>query len=457
MARWNSCNVLQTATEGGRLWQFDAKKAGFALSQERALKDGEMPGSTTKTWSSIWQPKLNVAWLPFESVFLRVVQLPQSSPTETLSMVELQLEKLSPIPVAQVVWSVQPLQQSAEGLQTIIVILAERRAVEEFLGRLEGRGFLADRLELPSLDLLLATRVTGDGAWIYPITESATPTALVAWWYGGMLHNITFVSLDPNSEHSATLNEQLSQTVWAGELEGWLTSPPAWHLIADGAVAGEWETALREGLGQPVSVTPPPSPTELAGRTANRATQPDSKTNLLPPEFSKRYQQQFVDKLWIRGLMAVGVVYVACVLVYFAIVGVVGYQAGTAKKQARSLSGSYTNAIQAKAKLNVLKERQELKFAALDCMRAVAELLPETLTLDNFNFRDGKVLSLNGTAPRDSGAAVLDYYEAMRKATKDGQPLFTPTGGDPYDFRVSGNSPNGTWKFGLEMKKVVAP
>ena len=64
-----------------------------------------------KTWRSLWQKKLNVAWLPGDSVFLRVVHLPKSAPEETRSMVELQLERLATIPVTQLVWSLQVLPQ----------------------------------------------------------------------------------------------------------------------------------------------------------------------------------------------------------------------------------------------------------------------------------------------------------------------------------------------------------
>ena len=28
---------------------------------------------------------------------------------------------------------------------------------------------------------------------------------------------------------------------WAGELEGWLTAQPKWHLVADPVTAAEWE------------------------------------------------------------------------------------------------------------------------------------------------------------------------------------------------------------------------
>src|SRR5206468_5471747 len=135
-ARWHSCNVLHFGADSRLLWQFDARDGGFVLNRQQASRAGETlaTGVAAKTWRSLWQPWLNVAWLPPESVFLRVVQLPQSSFDETLAMVELQLEKLSPFPVTQVVWSLEVLPNSAGDLQTVIVVLAERNVVEEFLG-----------------------------------------------------------------------------------------------------------------------------------------------------------------------------------------------------------------------------------------------------------------------------------------------------------------------------------
>ena len=82
-------------------------------------------------------------------------------------MVELQLEKLSPLPVNQVVWSFELVPQSAGELQTVVVIIAERSLVEDFLGKLESAGYLADRLELPFVHQLLTTSIDGDGVWIY--------------------------------------------------------------------------------------------------------------------------------------------------------------------------------------------------------------------------------------------------------------------------------------------------
>src|SRR5277367_2434421 len=369
MARWHSCNILQTAPDANRLWQFDAKSG--TLNRELSSVPGQpLPAKhVAKSWTSLWQPKLNVAWLPPENVFLRVVELPKSSFGETLAMVELQLEKLSPVPVTQIVWTLQILPQSpSETLQTTIVVVAERKSVEEFLGKLEAQNYLADRLEAPMLDQLEAAPASEDGAWIYPALLNGQNAALVAWWFGGALRSLSFIVLPPDGDRAKSLKEQLAQLVWAGELEGWLTAQPKWHLVADGATAGEWETFLREGLGEPVQVVKPLPPAELAARTACRvaAANPGGAA-LLPPEFSARYHHQFVDRLWLRGLVAAGILYAIGVVIYFCATGLLGVQTRKVERQVAAISGDYTNAMELQAQYNVLKERQNLKYAALDC------------------------------------------------------------------------------------------
>src|ERR1019366_6659908 len=195
-----------------------------------------------KNWAALWQPKLNVAWLPAGSVFLRVLELPAANAGRTFSMVWFQLEKLSPIPVTQSVWTMHVFgtHQSAakadgtvESLQTVVVVIVSRAVVEEFLGRLERDGFLADRLEAPMLDQLEAVSPTEDGTWLFPITIGGQNAALVAWWFGGALRNLSFVTLPAAGDRATELKNQLGLLAMAGEVEGWLTAQPKWHLVAD--------------------------------------------------------------------------------------------------------------------------------------------------------------------------------------------------------------------------------
>ncbi len=478
MARWHTCNILQLAPDASRLWQFDAKGSGFALSREQQTAIDELVPSrlVAKSWNSLWQPRLNVAWLPPENVFLRVVELPRSSFEETFAMVELQLEKLSPIPVAQIVWTIHILSRhgdnprrseaaadgetKAEDLQTVVVVIAELNVVEEFLGKLEGRGYLADRLEVPMLDQLEATPTTADGSshpgaaaevWVYPVLLAGQNAALVAWWCGGTLRNLSFVILPPGDDRAKALKAQLTQQAWAGELEGWLIQPAGhWHLVADPVNAAEWEKILREGLGEPVVVTPPLPPAELAAHTALRAAVAGSRATLLPGEFPVRYHQQFVDRLWLRGLMTTGILYAVAVAIYFCAVGLLGMQTHSVEQQVADISGSYTNAMLLKARYDVLKERQELKYAALDCWKIVAEQLPQDITLQRFSFADGQKLSLSGTAAPEQVNLLFDFNTAMQKATLNGRSMFDSHNGETVSPKKSGNSE--IWSFSLQLQ-----
>ncbi len=469
MARWHTCNILQLAPDASRLWQFDAKGGGFALNREhRTAIDQQLPPrSVAKSWSSLWQPRLNVAWLPPEKVFLRVLELPRSSFDETFAMVELQLEKFSPMPVAQVVWTIHILSRhgesprqneaatagetKAEDLQTVVVVIVERGVVEEFLGKLEGRGYLADRLEVPMLDQLEATPATEDGAWIYPVQLAGQSAALVAWWQAGTLRNLSYIVLPSAGDRAKNLKAQLAQLTWAGELEGWWSTPLIqWHLVADPVNAAEWEKTLRESLGEPVRVAPPLAPAELAAHTAQRAAAAGSRATLLPAEFPLRYHQQFVDRLWLHGLAMTGVVYAVGVAIYFCAVGLLSVKTLKAEQVLADLGGSYTNAMLLRARYDVLEKRQVLKYAALDCWKIVAEQLPQDITLQRFSFADGQKLALSGTAAPEQVNLIFDFYTAMQKAPLNDRPMFDARAGEPPNPHPAGK--NEIWSFSLQLQ-----
>ena len=448
----HSCNVLEIGAQARHVWQFDARGAAYVFNREQSCLDGErLPKHiVAKDWRSFFQRKLNIAWLAPEQVFLRVTQLPQSDFNETLAMVELQLEKLSPMPVAQIVWSIHILSHAEDNLQTVVVMMVERTVVEEFLGRLEGQGFPADRLELPLLDQLQTTAITEDGAWIYPEAAGGKNTALVAWWYKGVLQNLDLLCL-PALNRPAGLREQLLQMAWAGELAGWLSAPPQWHLVADVAAA-EWEPALRAGLEEPIEMIAPRPARELAALTARRSAQTEARANLMPLEYGARYHQQFVDRLWMRGLVALGAVYLLGVAIYMSCLGYATVRCDAVQNQLTLLGPTYTNAMQLRDRLKILKERDDLKYAGLDCWSTTARLLRENMTLDSMNFSDGRRLTLAGSAPGDQTKDLYAFEGDMRKATVRGQPLFDANKGESIQFQVRGAT--ATWTLSLELKRT---
>jgi hypothetical protein len=169
---------------------------------------------------------------------------------------------------------------------------------------------------------------------------------------------------------------------------------------------------------------------------------------LLPPEFSARYQQQFIDRLWMRGLGALTLVYMTGVLIYFGALWVLKYNAGKLQDQVSSLSASYTNALQLKERVRILQEQVNLKFAALDCWKAASELLPPELTLTSFSFSKGVKLSLRGNTSKDDQSKIAEYTEAMSKATLNGATLFMEV--NPYNIAINGNT--AAWSFDCTLQ-----
>jgi hypothetical protein len=459
MGRWHSCNILQSAAETRNLWQFSAGGKISLQHEVAALPTEPLPAKIiAKDWQTLFQPKLNVAWLPADKVFLRVVQIPKSDMAETQSMLELQLEKLSPIPVAQVVWGFELIQSTApadamttlEGeMQTAIVIIVARAYVEEFLGQLETQNYLADRLELPLLDQLRATAIKEDGAWIYPGAGGDQYSCLVAWWYGGTLRNLSLVHLPAAENRGALLQEQLLQMTWAGELEGWLTFLPRFHLIADEPVASAWVALFKPE--QAVELVKPLTGLELAALTCKRATNGEVRTNLLPPEFTTRYQQRFNERLIMQALGALLFLYVLIVSVYVGWTQFEKFRFSQRADQAAKLGLEYTNTIQLKEHVRVLQDQVDLQYAALDCYKSVADCLPAEITVGMVNFDHGKTLNLTGTGGSDDRVKVLDFMEAMRKYEVKNQLLFKNFNGPRIDAQL--NQPL-RWSFSCDLKRT---
>ena len=460
MARWASANVFETLPGGRRLWRFTTKGDRFAFEKETTLTPTEPAGSVVaKDWQTVVNPKLNLAWLPGDRVFLRAVQLPGADAAELTAMVELQLEKLSPLPVTHIVWSyyVMPRQAgSPEGLHTVIVILAALSFVEELLGQLEAQGFMTDRLEAPRLDQLLATKFHDEGAWIF-VGEAHEPI-LIAWWSGGTLQNISLIGLPEGPERPALLKAHIEQVAWAGELEGWLTGTPAIHLVA-GPVEAHYWTPLLEAWAGPVDTSVPPTGAQLAAMSAERCANDDGRTTLLPADFKHRYRQQFVDTLWMRALFGAAAIYMVGVLIYFAALYTLQLKVNGVQAKLHGISITYTNALRDQEQIRILTDRAQLKYAALDCWKSVAENLPDGVTIDDLYFVGSSTsasgltpgqLKLSGTAQSDAQDDVIHFNESLRAARDNAhqQPLFSEI--SPGQLAIRG--PVVDWRFGCTLR-----
>ena len=154
-----------------------------------------------------------------------------------------------------------------------------------------------------------------------------------------------------------------------------------------------------------------------------------------------------------RSLFAIAGIYTIGVAIYLIALGFANYRTSRVEQQVADLGRSYTNALQLDKKLSILKERQDLKYAALDCYRAVAELMPETLTLEGCNFSDGRRFTLNGKAPPDQVQQLYTFESELRKyPLPNGQQLFDAFKTEIPTIRKI-NETTVNWSMGLELKR----
>ena len=442
--KWSSCNLLEPATEGSRLCQFSVSSKKVKLSGDLRVADLiELPAKAVgKDWRDLLSRKLNIATLPPEKVFLRVVELPECEPDELLPMVEFQIEDLSPLPMAQAVWSAEavPGSTGTEGNQTVLVMIAERGVVEGHLAELEAVNYLADRVEVPLLRELVPGEPREDGAHIQLVQGADSVLALVSWWFDGRLRDVNSFNLPDTAASRDELVEKINSVALAGEVAGWMPDEPACHLAKRGDVAADWNPALAKCFGR-IREGEPLSEVDLATAAVEfiaRTTAP----GLMLEDYSARNRQRFQDGLWMQGIKGAVALMLMGLCIFFAYGSWLQSDLDDLNQQVKVQGLQYTNALSLKAKMHTLKKQEALKTAALNAWSEVAIGLPGELKFTQLMFSSDRTLEGNtsrklrivGTADDGKETFIDDYnlvLARMEVKGREGQKLFSSVSPGP--------------------------
>ncbi|MBO7107488.1 MAG: hypothetical protein J6W73_04570 [Verrucomicrobia bacterium] len=474
--QFRQVNFLIPGVVTHRIQQFECVGAEFKAprSQDCPIHKKPKEDWTSKDYRNLFRKKINVSWASIEDVFMKVIHLPGESPEELRMMVELQLEKISPVPLAQLVWDIQVLpnpvplpvpdadpEHPEEVVRplyrfAVVVLMAERAAIENLLALLEESNFQADRIELPFLHEILQSPETKDGLYVYPMRCGAKDMVVTVWWAQGQLQDIDVIYLPPDETWKGVFSAQLNQVIWAGQLAGWLNDNYKWTLLSpaeddEALPINEW-TELLTNLYGAGTFAKRMSESELAKLNCTLiCTGPTA--NLLPPEFATTYKQKYTDKLWLQGIAAIVIAYILACMVYFAGSTVASFQKSRAEAKLKLLDNDYKTAQKLKAQVELLQLQETLKFAALDCYRLTAELLPEGLKLTRMNFTGGTEWSYVGEAPADQIGLVTAFNEALGRAmTYDDNPVpFFKKVAPPTSVQKAGAGDTLTWRFTCEL------
>ena len=420
--------MLEPATEGSRLFQFSVSSKKVKLSGDLRVAEGEDPPAKVvgKDWSDLLSRKLNIATLPPEKVFLRVVELPECESDELLPMVEFQIEDLSPLPMAQAVWSAEvvPGSAGAEGNQTVLVMIAERGVVGDRLDELEAVNYLADRVEVPLLRELVPGEPRVDGAHIQLVQGADSVLALVSWWFAGRLRDVNSFNLPDTAASRDALVEKINSVALAGEVAGWMPDEPACHLAKRGDVAGDWNAALSKCFDR-IREVEPMSEVDLATAAAEFAAR-TTVPGLMIEDYSLRNRQRYQDSLWMDGVKGTIAIMLMGLLGFFVYGTMLQSTLDEKLEKLAIQGGHHKNALSLKAKVETLEKQKALKYAALEAWSKVSTGLPGDLKFTELAFSSGRTLEGNTSRElRISGAAeagkrtlINDYQEALTRMTR---------------------------------------
>ena len=422
----HACNIVDLTPDRTDVWSFSFRgRKPIVGTSKSVAPGGKLPGPVlSRGWQHLLSPSVNIGLLPGGDVYLRVVHLPTDDEAEVASMLEWQIEKISPLPMTQCAWSYEIIPDSDKNSITVVVLIAERKSIEQLLGRFEDQGFLADRLVLPQLSRLRAMKISGDGTWLLPETRPDGNFCLVAWHYGGALRHLAVLVLTKDEDWVETISREMVQQAWSAEIEGWLQVEPEFHIVSTGTDFDRW-SMVAERLGRCDLIEDGSMAGERLAATIAKDASNGQTANLMLSDVASRYRQRFVDSLWLKAVGAVLVLYLLGVAGYFAALEWSKYKRDEVQLELAGLGGSYTNALQLKEQIKVLDKQERLKFAALDSWKTVVEVLPSELYFRRFEFRSGTTLTISGGAPSNSSGKVTSYKEALETIVVNERPLFS--------------------------------
>ena len=441
-SKWHECNVAHADGDRIRLWHHTVSGRKCSLrSRKSAAPEGRLPVKLVgKSWQHLLRGRLNLALLPEDAIYLRVLQLPECDSDEIRSMLEFQLEKISPVPVQQICWGFEILPSGKEGEVTVLVLMAESSRVESCLEELESIGYSSDRLESSACHELLSLDREADRIRIRISSRGEQMTVIAAWFLGGTLHQAMTLRLPDSVDGCRALVAQLDRMHLAGELEGWLKGEPdTIHLLSPPDLAGPWQATLGDWSPLPLESSPLSSHEEQAAISAGRAARQESQADLLPEAHRIRYRQQFVDGIWMKGVGAMVLCYILGVLVYFVMVEWAGREQRDLRVLHRRTAIEFTNVVRLENRIRILEEQKILRSMPLDCLLAISSRLPEKMELGQFEFRPESVV-IKGTVEEASDEIPWEFHDALHEIeAENGRKLFsdiafsgvTPAPGNP--------------------------
>ena len=341
--------------------------------------------------------------LPSSQLLLRVVDLPEVSPAELGSMVDLQVDKLSPFPVETMVVSHEVLARK-DGTCQVLIAAVRTNVVDAMGDLLTPAGIAASRVDATVLGwwrlLVDDGQLAESGRHVILLMRDPIPEIIVI--QDGT--PILFRSLGDSqglseAETAAELELEVGQTLMSVELERGDAPIESFSIRGAGGAAEAMARNLQSTYGSQVALlgfdTLPPASEGLARRTLLQGA---GSLDLVPDTWRKGKQSKTFKR---RMLITVAALAGLWLLGAGLFVGGLAYE-----RQRLAAFTAHAEEWQAPAqdvrdmrrRVIMITQHTDNTYSALECLREVSRLLPSGIDISSFSYRKSEGIKLSGEA-----------------------------------------------------------
>ncbi|NOU36012.1 MAG: pilus assembly protein PilM [Kiritimatiellaceae bacterium] len=389
--------------------------------------------------------------LPSSQLLMRILELPSTSAQELRSMVELQMDQISPFPVDQLTVSYEVLKQT-ENHSRVLAVAAQRKTVDTL-----GDLFKAQNVYIRSLDaevlawwsLLIAYGQVPCQGRVVLILEEHTEFSMIVVDDGVP---VCFRSLE--LFHDFTDETVMHEIV--EEMHYTLLSLEAEYGHRDGCALEVWSETkfpeqlinlLKEHCGGSVNLhelnSIPPVSEGLALRTAERRLH---HAELVPREWIELQRRNRLIKVGTIAAITVLSVWLAVITITGAVFSLQQASYNRVRKEAAKYEGPARAAQAAREEMLSLEKYADRSHSALECLREVSTALPDGVEIASFTYKKGEAVSLRG-----SSAQAESVYDFFQKLGASG--IFSGVKDQPVSTRTVKDKRVSTFSITAELPK----
>jgi hypothetical protein len=387
--------------------------------------------------------------LPSSRLLMRMMELPSTDSAELKSMVDLQMDQISPFPVEQLSVSYEVLRQT-EDHSRVLAVAAPRQIVDTL-----GDLFKSQNVYIRSLDaevlawwsLLIAHGQVPCQGRVVLILEEHTEFSMIVVDDGVP---VCFRSLElfHNFADDSVMDEILEEmryTLLSLEAEYGHHANCALEVWSESGLPERLIELLKNQCGGPVNLhdlnSIPPLSEGLALRTAERRLH---HAELVPREWIDLQRRKRLMKVATIAATAVLGIWLAVVAVTGVVFSIQKASCNRVRKEASKYEGPARAAQAAREEMISLEKYSDRSRSALECLREITDALPDGVEVASFTYKKNEAVSLRGSC--DIADPIYDFFQKLGSSK-----IFAGIKDQPVNTRLAKDKRISTFSVTAEL------